>query len=693
MKKKLLLIGLLLWNLVSIGQVYHWTHDIKSEGFDEAFDLVVDPLGNVYVTGQIEYLTDFGNNIILESAGRHDIFVAKYDSTGALIWAKRAGGPGGDKAQSIAFDPNGFLYLVGEFEGIAMWDTISLSTQGIDINHMFIAKYDTSGNALWVHNIASADVVHTRGYGVSCDNLGNVYACGGIKGDVYYNGNYLFSSDGDYDGSLFKFDPDGNYIWGKRMGGGDSDKAYGVLADNNGYVYVTGYFAGTANFSPSYSLNGTGHTDIFLAKYDTAGDLTWAVQAGDTGFDRGWDIDMNVNRQIILTGESQYAHFGSHTITTRGYEDMFLAAYDSLGNNLWALSAGGEEDDIGRGVSHDLLGNIFVAGDFGGSSVFYPDTAYGNGFADVFIASYDAGGNALRWLRTSGGPDNDRGRGVGVDPAGNVYFCGEYVDSSLFDQTDLIGDSLLDIFVSKIAPGNYCSASLVAVSDVTCSGLCNGTAEATGQGQGNLTYSWSTVPASHSTYIDQLCAGSYSVTVTDVFGCVTTATAIIAEPSLLAINANVIHTTCVGCADGSLEATVSGGTPPYFYSWSNGSTDSLITGLIAGSYDLCLTDSNGCTLCNTFTVLDQPNGVADQSLNAMISYFPNPASDKLTVLNRTGVDVPLSIIDMIGRKVMTLNCSSSQCEFPLTSLSNGVYVIEFVTNEGKALRKQLTIAH
>ena len=83
---------LIFYSNLSQAQVYEWAKSIKSEGFDQAYDIVSDPNGNVYVTGQIEFLADFGNGVHIESAGVHDIFIAKYNASGLLVWAKTAGG-------------------------------------------------------------------------------------------------------------------------------------------------------------------------------------------------------------------------------------------------------------------------------------------------------------------------------------------------------------------------------------------------------------------------------------------------------------------------------------------------------------------------------------------------------------------------------------------------------------------------
>ncbi|MBP6333853.1 MAG: SBBP repeat-containing protein [Bacteroidia bacterium] len=590
----------------SHAQAFQWARSIHSEGFDQAYDIVSDPQGYVYVAGQIEFVANFGNGVLIESEGVHDIFIAKYTPSGALVWAKNAGGRGGDKAHSIALDGLGNLFIGGEFEDTAYFDGTVVMTRIHEVNNMFVAKYDTSGIFQWVRHIDIDGPLQTRGYAVSCDAQGNVYTCGGTKGDTYYENNFLFTSVGDYDATIIKFTGQGDFVWAKKIGGAESDKAYGILNDNNGSIYVTGYFVGSTNFGPGVTLVGRGGTDIFLAKYDTAGSLQWAVQAGDTGFDRGWDITLNTNGQIVITGEFQaHAVFGSNTAHGRGNHDMFVAGYDSNGNNLWVSSGGGPEDDIGRGVTHDNSGNIFVMGDYGGSATFPPNSISGNGFSEAFVVSYDASGSNLRWIRSIGGYENDRGRGVAADASGNVYVCGEYVDSAHFDNTKLTGDLLLDMFVAKIVSGNYCSTQLSVSGNITCAGSCDGTAIASANGVAPYTYSWSTNPVQIGEVLNGLCAGTYNVTSTDAGGCTSTASITLTDPAATQILTLHSDASCYAACDG-IASVSANGQGPFTYSWSTVpvQTTNVVTGLCAGSYTITTTDAAGCDASETVIVLE-----------------------------------------------------------------------------------------
>lgn len=162
--------------------------------------------------------------------------------------------------------------------------------------------------------------------------------------------------------------------------------------------------------------------------------------------------------------------------------------------------------------------------------------------------------------------------------------------------------------------------SLTTVTDETCDYSNDGTSTVTGSGgTPGYTYSWAPLGGTGATATG-LSAGTYTVTVTDLLGCTSTATSLIAEPLPLTIIFDTqINVSCFGGNDGLLSATVSGGTPNYTYSWMpGGGTLNVFTGLTAGTYTLTITDDNSCTAQNTATITEPlaPVTVTGSSLPA-----------------------------------------------------------------------------
>ncbi|MGB3081255.1 MAG: T9SS type A sorting domain-containing protein [Saprospiraceae bacterium] len=141
-----------------------------------------------------------------------------------------------------------------------------------------------------------------------------------------------------------------------------------------------------------------------------------------------------------------------------------------------------------------------------------------------------------------------------------------------------------------------------SVLDVSCNGLCDGAIQIVNvdQGVGPFTYMWS--GGITSSFINNLCVGDYEVIVTDINGCIVNATYHITQPPLLTVTTGSTTETGPGAGDGTAWAIPSGGTSPYSYAWSNGGIDSLITGLVPGTYSVTVTDGNMCSATNVVVV-------------------------------------------------------------------------------------------
>lgn len=151
-----------------------------------------------------------------------------------------------------------------------------------------------------------------------------------------------------------------------------------------------------------------------------------------------------------------------------------------------------------------------------------------------------------------------------------------------------------------------------ATTDLTCNNVCSGAIDITaGGGTSPYNYSWSN--SSSNEDISSLCAGSYTVTVTDANSCTATSTFTILEPPVISLTSSSVNASC-GNANGSASVSVSGGTSPYTYSWSGGSTGATQSNVAAGSYTVTVTDDNGCTASTTVSVNNNSTGAASAAV-------------------------------------------------------------------------------
>lgn len=209
--------------------------------------------------------------------------------------------------------------------------------------------------------------------------------------------------------------------------------------------------------------------------------------------------------------------------------------------------------------------------------------------------------------------------------------------------------------------------------------LCNGQT-----GEINITISGGTAPYStlwsdNSTNEDLVAsAGTYTAVITDAANCVVNVTSsTITEPSALSATINTTDETCPLCVDGTAAVVVSGGTPNYTYSWSNGATTDSIGGLAPGTYDVTVTDGNGC-LFNQSTTVNMFIGI-DELVNFGLEVYPNPVVDFITVSSKKDMIVSTKVIDAAGKTIAIGSVNNFESVIDFRKLAKGAYTIEIHT--------------
>ena len=144
----------------------------------------------------------------------------------------------------------------------------------------------------------------------------------------------------------------------------------------------------------------------------------------------------------------------------------------------------------------------------------------------------------------------------------------------------------------------------ITSTNVTCFGGSTGSASVSPSGGvGPYTYTWTSLPVQNTQVATNLPAGTYTVTVKDLNGCIKTASVIITQPTQIVVTTTVVNTTC-GLPNGSATANPSGGVGPYTYLWSNGQTTQTAINLLSGVYTVTVTGVGGCTATAVANVLN-----------------------------------------------------------------------------------------
>ncbi len=190
----------------------------------------------------------------------------------------------------------------------------------------------------------------------------------------------------------------------------------------------------------------------------------------------------------------------------------------------------------------------------------------------------------------------------------------------------------------------------------SCSYTCDGSVTVSGD---CFSYLWSTGDVSSS--LENLCEGTYTVTMTDDFGYEILDTVVLVAPLSIEIESSLTPASCFGASDGSASVTVSGGTPPYTYEWSNGSVNDNISGLTAGTYYVIVTDQHNCTATEIVEIL-QPEMLV---LGAM----PTPNSCD------GGNDGSISLTVYGGTSPYTFLWSNGETTQNISGLQAGIYTV------------------
>ena len=418
-------------------------------GNDLGNALCVDESGNIYITGEFNSSPAiFGSDISLTTFGNVDFYIAKYNSAGNIIWAKQGGSGLTDRGFGVVADGSN-IYCAGHFYGKSKFDSITVTATGnLD---SFLAKYDTSGNIQWLKQGRSTSQVSING--ISLDSSKNIVAIGyfGSKSDTTVNfNNVKLISSGNRDIFLVKYNDSGNVLWAKSAGGvGLSDEGESLSIDNADNIYIAGEFKDSASFD-NIKVYSNGGIDAFIAKYNSDGDVIWVKHGGGKGSDYAKSIAFVDEDNLYVTGYfDSSATFSGIDITGNDFSDIFIAKYNSNGDLQWIREAASPHVDYGSGITANSSG-CFVTGKFMGTITFGTiDLTSINGSEDIFIAKYDPSGN-IQFVKQMGGSGKDYGNAITLDKSDNIYITGFFESTANFDDSFLVSNGGEDIFIAKL---------------------------------------------------------------------------------------------------------------------------------------------------------------------------------------------------------------------------------------------------
>jgi hypothetical protein len=312
----------------------------------------------------------------------------------------------------------------------------------------FLAKYDSEGKFMWVEQVTGQ--YNERVNDLTVDNEGNIYITGYFSSSDTGLGSLRASSSG-IDGFVARVDASGEPNWLKTFGASNTDVGHSIDIDHSSGVFVTGQFFETISIGTT-ALTSNGGSDIVVAKYNAAtGDPEWGTTFGGTSDDNATSISVSGDG-IYLSG-SFFGTFempGTEAMESSGALDGFVARLDLSGQPEWAKQIGGTNWDNALEVAADANGDCIVGGYFINSVTLGTTTLNGSANEDIFLSKLSSGTGNVVWAKSAGGTDYDNIRSIDVDNAGNIYVTGYYGRTTTFGSITIesSGNSR-DVFVAR----------------------------------------------------------------------------------------------------------------------------------------------------------------------------------------------------------------------------------------------------
>jgi hypothetical protein len=370
-----------------------WAINAGEQGDDHATSCVTDKEDNIYVVGWFESKILKWGNVSLNNKTEKgsDMYVAKFSPNGDCIWAKNAGGDGGNGDYStIKLDKDNNVIISGIAGKVMDFGNGIKFTN--EISGMYVAKYKNNGQLIWAK---SPLVPKGEAQGACTDMKGNIFIGGFFSPTIAFDSIMLKSSnEKSGDAFIAKYAPNGKVIWANKFGG-DAGEIASCEVDQLGNAYLAGLFFSKTITTENTTLNNNGLINSFIAKYDSDGKFLWAKAAGGNNGEapatatREFFIDEKGNAFCAGSNWSEFTFANKTVKTVAGSEDIILMKYDKDGNELWAIDYGGSGRNAGRGICVDKTGHIFLIGSFDEKQLKIENhTLVNEGDADIFIVKF-----------------------------------------------------------------------------------------------------------------------------------------------------------------------------------------------------------------------------------------------------------------------------------------------------------------
>lgn len=676
----------------------------------------VDFSDNVFIAGNTRSSFNIASGGHQNSwGGDVDAFLVKFNSLGLRLWATYYGGPGVDSFSGIDFDAANNVYVSG---GTSSYTNIAAAgfynSYGGDYD-AFLVKFDSAGIRQWGTYYGAANI--DLGADCSVDHNANVYLLGNTKStsNISSGGHQNNFGGGTVNGDAFlaKFDSTGARIWATYYGGTIEDYGFSCTVDDSDNVFIAGSTVSLNNISSNGHQNIKGGSyDAYLVKFNPNGTRLWATYYGGSLSDDGFSCDVNDSGDVFLAGLAQSSDnisYLGHQNYPGGNNDGMIVKFNADGIRQWASYYGGNNWDIINECVADANGNIYLAGEtqsfnnisFNG----YQNTHAGGQPYDAFFVKLSNSG-VREWATYYGGNGSDLGHSCAVGDSDDCYLFG-YTgsDSSIAvgGHQNTFGGGPIDAFLVKFGcqshsnlSENHCDSFILNGQTYTSSGIYSQILTNSAGCDSIINLSLTINQSTSSSITDEGCgnyilngqtytsSGNYTQNLLNLAGC----------DSVIYLNFTIypLPLVSISLIGFNLESTP--GYTNYLWKLNGniivGADSNLYTPLINGSYEVEVTDSNGCS--NSAVYNYNLYGLNNIQSAEFLTIHPNPVKGEFYINFVDNQKKEIQMFNSEGKLVFEMVSDLKHEKFDTHHLAKGIYLVKVAQNN-KYVTKTLIIGN
>lgn len=325
-------------------------------GNDTANKICVDTQGNIYIIGQTDS-TNFPTKNAFDntSSGGNDVFIAKFNSTGSLLFSTYFGGSGGDIGKGIAVDSADNIYISGNTisQDFPLKNPINKTFTTNDFSKIFIAKFNATGSLLFSTYFGGSSFDSNTDLAV--DGHGNIFITGfTVSSDFPMMHAYNSTYNNKTDSFISEFNSTGSLLYSTYFSEAQGTISNAITVDTQGNFYITGAIS-----------TSTILTDVFVAKFTSSGSLAFVKDIGGSAIDAANDVVVDTNGNSYIVGDTFSTNFplkNAYNEVHGGSVNVFVAKFDSTGNLTLDTLIGGSSTDAGFGIGLDSSNNVYIMG-------------------------------------------------------------------------------------------------------------------------------------------------------------------------------------------------------------------------------------------------------------------------------------------------------------------------------------------